>query len=324
MPKKQSYRVSCSKETTLPIFSQDWWLDAVCGKDNWDVAIVVKGEEIQASMPYYMKRCYGFKILTMPQLTQNLGPWLRSSQVKYSKRLGHEKKLMNALIEQLPQHDYFSQNWHYSNTNWLPFYWKGFKQTTNYTYVLADLRDKDKIWSGLRENIRTDIKKATNRFKLQVRSELGIDEFLEINRKTFDRQGMALPYTVDFAKRLDAACCEHKCRKIFIAEDEQGRRHAGVYIIWDEKSAYYLMGGGDPELRNSGATSLCIWEAIKFASTVTNKFDFEGSMIEPVERLCRGFGAAQHPYFSIKKSPSILLRMALSAKDSLAVLLGRY
>lgn len=67
------------------------------------------------------------------------------------------------------------------------------------------------------------------------------------------------------------------------------------------------MGGGDPALRNSGATSLCMWEAIRFAATVTKSFDFEGSMIEPVERYFRAFGAIQTPYFSVSKTPSRLL-----------------
>ena len=50
--------------------------------------------------------------------------------------------------------------------------------------------------------------------------------------------------------------------------------HAGVYIVWDSNSAYYIMGGGDPELRSSGATTLCMWEAIKFSASVTACFDF--------------------------------------------------
>ena len=118
-----------------------------------------------------------------------------------------------------------------------------------------------------------------------------------------------MPYSENLVENLDAACCERDCRKIWIAEDDRGRQHAGVYVVWDGNSAYYLMGGGDPELRNSGATSLCMWAAIRHAATVTQCFDFEGSMIEQVERFFRGFGAVQKPYFNIKKTPSKLLRL---------------
>ena len=119
---------------------------------------------------------------------------------------------------------------------------------------------------------------------------------------------MALPYTRDFIRRLDKAAAQNQARKIFIAEDEQGRHHAGVYLIWDDNTAYYLMGGGDPDLRNSGATSLCMWEAMQFAATVTKSFDFEGSMLEPVERFFRGFGATQTPYFAVSKTNSKLIK----------------
>ena len=73
-------------------------------------------------------------------------------------------------------------------------------------------------------------------------------------------------------------------------------------IFWNPDSAYYLMGGRNPKLRSSGATSLCMWEAIQFSASVTKSFDFEGSMNEPVERFFRAFGAVQTPYFSIKKT----------------------
>ena len=115
---------------------------------------------------------------------------------------------------------------------------------------------------------------------------------------------MKLPYSKDFVKRLDNLCEEHNARKIFFAQDENGITHAAIYIVWDENSAYYLMGSSDPDLRNSGANGFCMWEAIKHAAKVTKRFDFEGSMIEPIERLFRGFGAIQMPYFHITKTLS--------------------
>lgn len=313
MTLKDRYRKLCKNESTIPIFSRDWWLDAVCG-DDWDVCLVEESGKIAASMPYHIKNRYGFTLLAQPILTQTLGPWLRPSEAKYSNRLGQEKDLLTALINQLPNFARFQQNWHYVNTNWLPFYWQGFQQTTKYTYRLPYLMDLDAIWSNFRQNIRSDIRKATNRFNLKVRNDVSINEFLDLNAQTFQRQGIQLPYTRDFIRHLDEVCLKNNARQIFIAEDDQGKRHAGVYIIWDEQSAYYLMGGSDPELRTSGATSLCMWEAIQFASTKTKSFDFEGSMIEPVERFFRAFGAIQTPYFTVSKTKSRALKTFRNAK----------
>lgn len=312
---KSLYREACIAEKTIPIFSQAWWLDATAGADNWDVAIVEKGGKLMAALPYVIKRNAWSTRLTQPSLTQFLGPWLRESNAKYAKALGQQKDLMEALIEQLPKFQQYAQNWHYKQQNWLPFFWHGFKQSTRYTYVLPELGDENALWQEVQTNVRTDIRKASERFQVRVRDDLEIGDFLALNRLVFSRQGMQLPYSESFVENLDKACVERGARKIFIAEDEQGKRHAGLYLIWDENSAYYLMGGGDPELRNSGATSLCMWEAIKFASTVTRRFDFEGSMLEPVERFFRAFGAIQTPYFAVTKTPSRLIRTVQFIKE---------
>lgn len=307
----EKYRVLCAQEPSIPLFGQAWWLDATVDEGSWDVVLVEKGNAIVAAMPYVIRKCQGFTLLGQPALTQALGPWLRETEGKSSTKLAQHKDWLQALIAQLPSFDHFTQNWHWQMGNWLPFYWAGFQQTTRYTYILQALGDEQTLWRGLRENIRREIKKASNRFYLRVRDDLTVDDFLVLNRMVFTRQDMALPYTEAVVRKLDQACVARQARKIFIAEDEQGRRHAGVYIIWDGNSAYYLMGGGDPELRNSGATSLCMWEAIKFAATVTHRFDFEGSMIEPVERFFRAFGAQQTPYFKVSKTPSRIIKTAL-------------
>lgn len=277
--------------------------------NSWNVVVVEKGGEIQAAMPYVMKKKFGLTLLTQPALTQSLGPWIRPTQAKYAKRLSREKDLMQALIDQLPPYTHFQQSWNHAVTNWLPFYWKGFEQTTRYTYRIDDLEDEGTIWEDVQSNIRREIRKAGNREGVVVREDLGIDEFFSLNEMVFSRQGKTLPYTKSFVENLDAAASERMARRIFIAEDSQGRRHAGVYLVWDDQSAYYLMGGGDPELRNSGATSLCMWEAIKFASTVTQSFDFEGSMIEPVERFFRAFGARQTTYYAVSHAPCQLFKL---------------
>ena len=88
-------------------------------------------------------------------------------------------------------------------------------------------------------------------------------------------------------------------------------------LVWNEHCAYYLMGGGDPELRSSGATSLAMWQAIQFAATVSRIFDFEGSMIEPIERFFRGFGAVQTPYLSLTHVRSKRVAVALGLRSTL-------
>jgi len=46
---------------------------------------------------------------------------------------------------------------------------------------------------------------------------------------------------------------------------------------------------------------LLIHESIKFASTVSRAFDFEGSMIEGIETFFRRFGCEPAVYYEISK-----------------------
>jgi lipid II:glycine glycyltransferase (peptidoglycan interpeptide bridge formation enzyme) len=301
------------------IFQQAWWLDALA-PGQWQEAVVLRGDQLAARLPYVIKQRRGLTLLTSPPLTQTLGPWLRPSTAKYTNKLAEEKELMEELIAQLPKYDLFRQNFSPHITNWLPFYWAGFEQTTRYTYRIEDLTDIDFVWKDFRENIRREIRKAQKQIK--VRDDLGIAHFLEINKLTFQRQGLKQPYSDELVQRLDEACAARQCRRMFFAVDAQDKIHAASYIIWDEKTAYYLMGGGDPELRSSGASSLLMWEAIQFASGVTQVFDFEGSMIEPIEKFVRSFGARQTPYFHITKMGR-RMRALSGAQQIYATLRGR-
>ena len=304
---KEVYQKLCDQEPSIPLFSQPWWLDAVAGPDGWGVALVEKGGLVLASMPYTRQRRAGFVISTQPWLTLSLGPWLRPSTAKLPRRIGQQKELLQGLIAQLPPFHHFEQKWHYEQTNWLPFRWRGYRQTTEYSYVLPDLTDLTSVWEGFQENIRKEIRKAGNRVRLCVRDDRPLEDMLRLHRQTFERQRRSAPCPDEVISRLDAACAERGQRRLFVAEDVQGRQHAAVYIVWDSNSAYYLLGGGDPQLRNSGAASLCMWEAIQYAATVSRRFDFCGSTAEPIENFVRAFGGNQCPYFCVSKTPSMVL-----------------
>jgi lipid II:glycine glycyltransferase (peptidoglycan interpeptide bridge formation enzyme) len=304
--------------TTNSIFEEPWWLDAVA-PNQWQAVEIEKDGAIVARLPYVVKNRMGLTLFTMPRLTPSLGPWLRDSTAKYSKQLAQQKDLYTALIEKLPSHDFFCLNFHHSMTNWQPFYWQGFSQTTYYSYVIENLRDLDLVWNGLQENIRREIRKAKK--QLIVRTDLDVDRFLDINLLTFKRQGKKLPYSRELVQQLDDACVKNQARQIFFAEDSQGQIHSAIYMIWDRNSAYYLMGGSNPELRTSGAASLLMWEAIQFAATVTKKFDFEGSMIEPIEKFVRAFGGRQVPYFKVRKN-SPRMQILLSGREIVRSIVG--
>lgn len=305
------------------LFGERWWLDAVCGQGQWGEVSVDAGGQVQARLRYVLLRQGGLRVLGMPLLTQTLGPWFAPMEGKYAQQLARQKDMVEELLKSLPAHDVFLQRFHPTVTNWLPWYWAGYQQTTRYTYVLPDISDPQRLWPEFRDNIRNDVRKAQNRFGLKLTTELGDEVLFDIYRKTFQRQGEQPQISLELLQRLCRICRERNSGEAVYVVDDQGRAHAGALIVWDRRCAYYLLGGGDPELRNSGAHSLLLWEAIQRAAPRAQSFDFEGSMVEGVERFFRAFNAQQQPYSRVWGARTRWVSAGLHLRNAVRALRGQ-
>lgn len=290
---KSDYENYCQIADDLPIFFQHWYLDAVC---EWEVLVVKKDQKLVGVMPYFLKRRIGLRYIIMPPFVKFMGPHLLPTY----RTTKYEHVIFDLLIQHLPKIDGFKQNFSPLISNWLPFYWKGFQQTTFYTYRL-DLQDLNTVFAGFNRNIKRNIKKAEA--QLTVLEDLEPEIFYAINQKSFDRQQITIPYSLAQFLKHDAALATHNARKILYAVDEAQQIHAAAYLIWDKKFSYYHLSGDEPNLRSSGAGILLIWKAIQYTSNQLQlkTFDFEGSMIPAIEQIRLQFGAIQIPYFFIWK-----------------------
>jgi len=302
MTDKERYRELCKEEPSLPIYSRDWWLDCVCGENRWDVVLYFSdrnGDAIEAAFPFYTP--YKKEIL-MPAFTQTMGIWFNPNLEKedYSMNLLRKHKICDRLICSLPDHRCFVQNFHYLFTDWLPFYWNGYRQTTRYTYLLPDIRNMEEIEKNRSDNIRQNVKKAQSRYQMEIKAQLPVDLFLEINAKSFERQGEKA-YRPEILRRLIETAYSRNQGNVWGAFDPSGQLHAAVFVVWQENCAYYIAGGSDAMGRKSGAHLYALSEAIRFVSNISTSFDFEGSMVRGIERVFRSFGTIQTPYFTISK-----------------------
>lgn len=299
-PQIQGYDDFVASSPQGSIFQTSWWLEAVA-PGKYTLLLIKEHEEILAAWPLVFKRIWGLNLILVPQLTPRLGiMFAPSRKQKYSEQLSQELDLMGKLLKLLPRHLLFYQRFHPLFTNWLPLYWAQFKQTTRYTYVIEDLSDLSLVWENMRADTKRKIKKAQKQ-GLKVVTDLSLDKLLDVNELTYKRQNLPVPYSREYVKRIDQACQNHRARKMFFAVDSDNRVHAAVYLVYDHKTAYYLFGGADPELRGSNAHYLVLWEAVKFAAQVSRSFDFEGSMHPNIEHVFRGFGGVQKPYMEITR-----------------------
>lgn len=306
---KERYRQLCKAVDDIPIFSRDWWLDAVYGADAWDVSLVEDGSGIVAALPYCLRRRFVFKIITMPKLTPTVKLWIRySSSSRPAKRLSHEKEVITRILEQLPDCDYFCANFHPSLTNWLPFHWKGFQQTTLYTYIVEDLSNLDEVFKSFSHAKRKNIKRAEK--LLCVGPDFSATDFYAHHKMTLGKSGQTISYPFDLFQRIYSAVRQRDCGRVFSAVDSKGSIHSAIFVVWDNMKAYDLISTIDPAFKSSGSASFLVREAMRYVKSRTRMFDFEGSMIEGVENSFRQFGTRQKPYFQISKVNSRLLSLS--------------
>jgi hypothetical protein len=305
---RQKYQEFCQQEKEIPIFSQPWWLDTVCGEDNWSVALVEKGGQVVASMPYMFKREMLFTLISMPKFTPMMGIYIAYPKgCSYNRRLSWEKEMMQGIIMQLPKFDSFNQFFSKNIQNWLPFYWEGFHQTTRYSYTI-----ESSSFENIQRHFSNDIKrriKRAERLKVEVVQGGDIALFYQLNQHTFIKKGLRVPYSFEELQYLYKRLKEHDACKIYRAKASDGETLAMGFFVYDAHTVYYLMSGFRESRQELGGMALVLIKGIEFAMQTNRVFDFEGSMIEGIERYFRSFGAQQSPYFHIYKTTSKLWRM---------------
>ncbi len=281
------------------VFCKSWWLKSV--SDEIRVLGYFESGRLIAGLPLYYERRMGLKLCCMPKLTQTWGVVMAPLAGKRAAVTARESRILETFAQQLARQSTFIQAFHPAFQNWLPFYWNGFTETTHYTYVLDELDCLARIWDGLEQNQRTKIRKAES-LGITVRRS-SPEVVFEASMKSFVRQRERHPFRLPYLSRLVSAARENNAGECFAAVDPEGRVHDAAFFVWDSRRGYFLAGGGDPSLRNSGGGSLLVWRLIQFAASRTSVFDFEGSMIKPIESFFRSFGAKRVAYNRIIKLP---------------------
>jgi len=222
--------------------------------------------------------------------------------MKQNKQTTFQYNACDKIIDEIEKLDIvsFRQYYHYSFNNWLPFRWRGYTQSTRYTYVIDDTSDMDVVIKGYNNNVKKGIAKAKKVLELSHNNDM--HSFYKYNKMTFDRQGIDIPYSLEFMVRLEKYLISQNCYQIICAKDIEGNVHSMALFVWDDNCVYYIASGSDSKYRESQSLTLLLHEGLLLASRMEKKFDFEGSMMKQLERYFRQFGGVLKPYYDIQKT----------------------
>jgi len=294
------YKHFTNQHQSTPLFFQPWWLEAATGGD-WGAACVLEEDTVHAVLPYHKWRRAGFTFLSNPPLTPRLG-----LHFAHPYTLHEQGRLTELVHAQLPHHSYAEFHCHYGYDYWQPLGWQGWEQTTLYSYQLQPAPDASIHRQRFNQNTQRNLRKAEE--QLTVREFTDVFAFYDLVQASFERRKAEVPYSLTLLTQLDAAATTHAARRLLFAVDAVGRLHAAAYLVHDANTVYYLAGGMEPALKDSGAMTLLLWHSIQWASETGRVFDFEGSADPGIAHFFQGFGARPRPYHCVWHYGSRLLR----------------
>ena len=140
-----------------------------------------------------------------------------------------------------------------------------------------------------------------------------VEPFIALNRMTYERQGMPMPYSAELIRRLDAACSARGVRRICSPRTPTGSRMRPSTSSGIPESAYYLMGRQRPQPSAQRRDHPAHVGGDQVAGQVTRRYDFEGSMLRPVERFFRAFGGRQVQFPRLTCGTTSMGQLALMA-----------
>lgn len=315
---RSEYGVSDAFVTAAPggtLFHTTAWLEPL--GLPYRIYACTSGGNITAVMPVVEQRRLGMTCAVQPLLTPYLGIVTNDAGLRPVTRVSQWKEIATTFARALQQ-DYAA-----ADVNLTPhwpdvhgFMWSGYSTHVRYTYTI-DLGALDRAWEEMDAKRRNDIRRAQKDGVIIEESS----DFTGVMRnviRTFDRQDMQ-PRFGAVAERVHAALAARgRCSGWLARSAGTEEPVAAVYLVWDERRAYYLLGGYDGDHAHGGAHALAIWTAIQaMAARGLEQFDFEGSDVPQIERYFRKFGGRLTPYYRVRwESPR--MRMASAIKATVA------
>jgi hypothetical protein len=299
MTNKELYHDLCQTNNDIPLFMQDWWMEAVCAGKQWDVLLYTQQgtDTIIAAMPYLLRKRAHASYIIMPQQTQIGGIWI-------SKHIQTDHQLVGTIcqtfVEQLQQLDlsYYYQHYPIQSVAVRHMQTLGFKIKERVTYRIEDLTDLDAVVNAFSKNKKRQLQKAQS---LRVDMHMNVEEFYRFHTRCLQEQEKTITYTREFFLVLERKTHRLGQSQLIAIRNTDNELLAAAFLVWDTHSMYYLIPCYSPKHKDSGAGALLVLEALKLAHELGLAFDFEGSMIPGVANHYQQFGSTPTVYCSVEK-----------------------
>lgn len=262
-------------------YAYSWYLDVV--SPDWEALVT---ENYSYIMPLPVKSRYKIPYLVQPVLTQQLGIFSKNKITE---------SIVKEFIKEIP---YFSYELALNESNL-------FSKALVWPNFILDMEGSyDEIVSSYSKNTQRNIEKAL-KLKLTVAENMDIETYINFY---FSVDKHYLSPKQPILEKLLAKGIDEKMLKIFGVYSAESELIAALCLLECKDRLTYLLPVSDKKGKESYAMFMLINYLIKEHAGKSKMLDFEGSRVEGVARLYKGFGAKYHPYYILKRfRPSFLV-----------------
>lgn len=306
MTAKEEFKLFC-EQNEVDLFTSYWWWANVI-ENSWDVITYKKGNQVLACFPFHFRKKLGVSAIIPPVLTPYQGIAIaKQPGAKMDKQISHIRKVQEAIIDQIPNNSLFIRQFRVNDHYLLPFYWNDYELKVRYTYLLSTEKSEKELFSSLKDTLRKEINKAKNSLHYSISDD--VNNLFLLKQKNHKINSEPIAYNLEYLNKI---CQLIPLQKAQLMEIKEGNTViAALLVTWDHTQMYYTCGAVDPKYKNSGALSWLLWEALLKAKKLQVTFNFEGSMIKPIERYFASFGGTPTPFIEARKISTKVLEPLL-------------
>lgn len=306
MTAKEEFKLFC-EQNEVDLFTSHWWWANVV-ENSWDVITYKKGNQVLACFPFHFRKKLGVSAIIPPVLTPYQGIAIaKQPGAKMDKQISLIRKVQEAIIDQIPNNSLFIRQFGIKDHYLLPFYWKDYELKVRYTYILETAKPEEELFSSLKDTLRKEINKAKNSMTLSFSEDP--TNLYQIKQANHQITAEPMAYDLNYLIKICQLIPFNRAQLLEIKEDNNVI--AALLVTWDQTQMYYTCGAVNPKYKNSGALSWLLWEALLLAKKLELTFNFEGSMIKPIERYFANFGGTPTPFIEVRKISTKVLEPLL-------------
>ena len=296
-----AYEALLATSRQRSVFAESWWLDATCGSpDGWRPNLLLDANgDAKAAWPMPTRATSHGAIAAGAPYTPFLGPLLPDREAGVA-RVSADVDLLEQLAQLVADHAHVEAACMPELDYWTPLSWHGFTQTTRTTWRIAAGATPDQVRAGMRKGTRSTLS-AGERDQLAVTAGT-VDDLLTACEATFAAQDASDVPARTVLERVARQSVERGRGEVLAVHTTGGELASAGLFVWDDRHTWNLANGRIADSGATGAPTVLLWHAIGRALERGAGFDFEGSMLQPVEKFVRGFGGEPVAYSVVRRS----------------------